>query len=180
MGLNLDNLGLNNVRNLMLNEFENDIHEGKVYISSRLKEGSKDVYINLMREAIQRGDDGSLAKAILEKNCLNIKEPRRSQRGIIIVRVPYNAHEILAEGEFNRFYIRALCRKAILEDNELEAYRAKEVRNPRPESEALIGNTMEPQPLLDDLRTNIGEEPSLKMPGGPNSGISIRIKKGIR
>ena len=27
--------------------------------------------------------------------------------------MPSNAHEILAEGEFNRFYIRALCLRAV-------------------------------------------------------------------
>jgi len=40
-----------------------------------------------------------------------------------------NAHEMLAEGEFNRFYIRALCARAI-EDGlpEVTVYRAKRSR----------------------------------------------------
>jgi hypothetical protein len=46
---------------------------------------------------------------------------------------------MLAEGEFNRFYIRALCVRAI-EDGlpEVIVYRAKEVQSARPESARMI------------------------------------------
>ena len=47
--------------------------------------------------------------------------------------------------------------------------------NPRPESEAKIGKTIAPQSLLDDLRKNIGVEPALGLPPGPNSGLSVKL-----
>lgn len=48
------------------------------------------------------------------------------------------------------------------------------VRNPRPESEAMVGSRLPAQALLDDLRTSQGVEPALGLPPGPNSGITVR------
>jgi len=83
----------------------------------------------------------------------------------------------LAESEFNRYYIRALARRAI-EDGipELVIYRAKPVSNPRPESEARIETSLLPEDLLEDLRSHPGDEPPvLGVPSGPNSGLSVRL-----
>jgi len=84
---------------------------------------------------------------------------------------------VLAESEFNRYYIRALARRAIEDGiSELVIYRAKPVTNPRPESEARIETSLPPQDLLDDLRSHLGDErPSLGVPSGPNSGLSVRL-----
>jgi hypothetical protein len=82
----------------------------------------------------------------------------------------------MAEGEFNRFYVRGLCRRALAEGIErLEVYRAKEVSEPRPESWNKIGNLMDPQAVLIDVRVSIGVETALGMPQGPNSGLTLRI-----
>jgi hypothetical protein len=44
--------------------------------------------------------------------------------------VPVTAADTLAEGEFNRFYLRGLCRRASAANMaEIEVYRAKEVAN---------------------------------------------------
>ena len=84
----------------------------------------------------------------------------------------------MAEGEFNRFYARGLCRRTKAEsDSELKVHRAKEVENPRPQLEALIGSTMDPDKLLVDLRQSIGVELALGLLPGPNSGLSVKIIK---
>ena len=83
----------------------------------------------------------------------------------------------MAESEFNRYYIRGLARRAI-EDGvqELVVYRAKPVSNPRPESEARVETTISAQELLEDLRSHPGDErPTLGVPSGPNSGLSVRL-----
>ena len=109
-------------------------------------------------------------------NRLNTIEPRHTKKGIISSRIPSNANEILAEGEFNRFYIRALCRRVIAEKiNELEVFRAKQVSSPRLESESKIGMKIDPNKLLKDLRENIGIDTVLGLPAGPNSGLSVKI-----
>jgi hypothetical protein len=84
---------------------------------------------------------------------------------------------MLAESEFNRYYIRALARRAIEEGiPELVIYRAKPARNPRPESEARVETTLPAEDLLADLRAHPGDEsPTLGVPSGPNSGLSVRL-----
>jgi hypothetical protein len=58
----------------------------------------------------------------------------------------------------------------------LIVYRAKPVRNPRPESEAMIESTLAADDLLTDLRSHTGDEmPTLGVPSGPNSGLSVRL-----
>ncbi len=92
------------------------------------------------------------------------------------VRVPITAPDTLAEGEFNRFFVRGLCVKAI-EDGipEVEVYRGKQVNQPRPQSEAMIGKRISAKRLLDDLRVSQGVEPALGLPPGPNSGLTVRL-----
>ncbi len=82
----------------------------------------------------------------------------------------------MAEGEFNRFYVRGLCRRAI-EDGiqQLIIYRAKAVMTPRPGSEEKIGTSVDSAAILADLRTTIGVEPALGMPPGPNSGLTLKL-----
>ena len=60
--------------------------------------------------------------------------------------------------------------------SELVIYRAKPVSNPRPESEARVETSLSPEELLDDLRSHPGDEPpTLGVPSGPNSGLSVRL-----
>jgi hypothetical protein len=95
-----------------------------------------------------------------------------------IVRVPYNAAEVLAESEFNRYYVRGLCRRATVNGiPRLEVYRAKYVVEARPESQAKIGLLVDPEVVLIDVRSSTGVETALGIPPGPGSGISIRIPK---
>jgi len=164
-------------RGLMLEEMDYDIANNQLHISPFLSgQGQRD-YPNLLREAIQSGDDETLAKDLRAHRRINRTLPRRKpEGGYMVAAAPVNAARILAESEFNRFYIRALARRAI-EDGikELVVYRAKQVRNPRPESEALIETTLSPEALLGDLRAHPDQPPSLGVPSGPNSGLSVRL-----
>jgi hypothetical protein len=99
---------------------------------------------------------------------------RKPKGGFTIVKVPVTAPAMLAEGEFNRFYARGLCLKAIKNGiSDVVVYRGKQVQQPLPESEAMIGKKINAKALLDDLRKSQGVEPSLGIPPGPNSGITI-------
>lgn len=163
------------VRSNMENEVNYDVEQDKLYISPRLKDNYDDIYLKMLFDAIREGNVESFAYAIEDNDCLNELEPSsRTKTGF--KKVPYNAHEVLAEGEFNRFYIRGLCKKAIAEELVLEIYRAKEVKNPRSDSEDLIDNEIDPTDLLNDLRESIGVDTVLGLPPGPGSGLSVRIK----
>ncbi len=178
MALYFENLD-ERTRQLMLDEVEYDISHNQLHISPFLSgQGQRD-YVNLLREAIQSGTDEALAQSLREHRRILRTLPRRNPKsgGYSITATPENAAQVLAESEFNRYYIRALARRAI-EDGipELVIYRAKPVSNPRPESESRIETSLSPEELLEDLRAHPGDEPpSLGVPAGPNSGLSVRL-----
>ena len=177
MALYFENLD-NRTRQLMLTEMEYDVANNQLHISPFLSgQGQRD-YANLLREAIESGNDETLAQNLRTHRRLIKTLPRRKPKGgYAIAATPENAAEVLSESEFNRYYIRALARRAIEDGiSELVIYRAKQVNSPRPESEALVETTISPQDLLADLRSHPGDEPpSLGVPSGPNSGLSVRL-----
>lgn len=82
---------------------------------------------------------------------------------------------MLAEGEFNRFYIRALCWITLLTGKKLKIYRAKFSQTPRIDSQRMIGSFIDAEQLLLDLRKNPGTDTALGLPPGPNSGLSVEL-----
>ena len=166
-------------RQLMLAEMDYDIAHNQLHISPLLSgQGQRD-YASLLREAIQSGNDESLAEKLRTHRRISKTLPRRKPKGsgYLVAATPENAADVLAESEFNRYYIRALARRAIEEGiRELVVYRAKPVRTPRPQSEALVETALPAEDLLEDLRSHPGDEaPSLGVPSGPNSGLSVRL-----
>jgi hypothetical protein len=176
MALKLENLDAR-TRRYMLDELEYDVARGTVYTSPRLSERGRGEWESLLRAAIQDGDDVSLAVSLRSQGRMRSTEQRRKPKGgFATARVPATAPETLAEGEFNRFYARGLCGRALENGvNELLVYRAKQVRVPRSESQAMIGTTIDAAALLEDLRAHPGIDPALGLPPGPNSGLSVRL-----
>ena len=175
MGLTLDNL--EEARRFMLEEIALDINEHTLYISTRLTATGKGAFPDLLRQAADQFNDDWLADQ-LNHGLLNATlEARKPKGGYYTKRMPIDAHETLAEGEFNRFYARGLCRYAI-EHNipALEIYRAKAVMTPRSASEAKRGQMISAEALLRDLRTSQGMDTALGLPPGPNSGLSVRLR----
>lgn len=176
MSLKLENLD-DRTRSLMMKEIELDTGVGKVYISPRLNDRGQREYLELLREASAFKNDLWLADQLRGKSLLSSHEQRRKPKGgYTVAQIPVTAADTLAEGEINRYYIRALCVRAI-EDGVtgLEVYRAKQVMNARSASQMLIGQSVDPKKLLEDLRNHIGIDTALGLPAGPNSGLSVRI-----
>ncbi len=164
------------VRGFMVRELERDQGNGKLYISPRLTSGGAQAWPQILREAMEGREDEWLASTLRERGYMKAEEQRaKAKGGFTTAKVPHTAPDTLAEGEFNRFYARGLCAH-VLESGgtEVEVYRGKEVSNPRPESEAMIGRQLPAQQLLEDLRNSPGVEPALGLPPGPNSGLTIR------
>jgi hypothetical protein len=176
VALNYANLD-EETRNLALAEMEADVRQGTFYHSPRLSQTGQQHYEGLLREALENHNDGWLASQLRQLGCLSSHESRRTPRGgTTIAKVPINAADMLAEGEFNRYYCRGLCQRALeVGIEEVEVYRAKAVTTPRPESQRLIGRRLSARSLLNDLRTSQGVEPALGVPPGPNSGLSVRL-----
>ena len=164
-------------RELMLSEIDLDVEAGTLYYGSYLSEQGRTDYAELLRLAATSGDVSSLEAALRADGRMALTTQRRKPKGgFSTVKVPITAPATLAEGEFNRFYMRALCCRAI-EDGitGLIVYRAKPVQTPRPESEAMISTSVAPDALLEDLRTSTGVDTALGLPRGPNSGLSARL-----
>lgn len=176
MGLAYENLD-ERTRIFMLEEIEMDIANGSVYVSNYLNEAGAAAWFDLLKEAAKNGTDDQLAAAIRDGQYLKIEVQRKKPSGgFTMARVPYTAHETMGEGEFGRYYVRGLCRRAIDEEiAELVVYRAKPVAQPRLGSEEKIGTRVAPLDILEDLRTTPGVEPLLGLPPGPNSGLTLRL-----
>ncbi len=176
MGLTYENLD-EATRAQMLEELRHDVERSGVYLSGRLTDNGKNEWVELLREAATSGTDDSLATRLRERGFVRQEEQRKKPSGgSTTAKVPHTAPDTLAEGEFNRLYARALCRRAIAEGCGLEVYRGKEAKNPRSESEAKIGTAVDPEALLADLRKSVGVEPALGLPSGPNSGLTVRLR----
>lgn len=172
MSFNFENLN-SEIRELMLQEVNSDIGSNKLYYSKQFSEHGKTIYPDLLKAAVTKGDDVSLTDSL--NNCFLQSTSRRTKNGITVVKVKKDAPASFSEGEFNRFYIRALSIYAIHHKKRLVIYRAKSVAIARPESESKIGSLIDPNKLLSDLRDNIGVDTALGVPGGVNSGLSVRL-----
>jgi len=176
MGLNYRNLD-ERTRNLMLAEIERDIAASTLFLSDNLNPQGRIDYPKLIRKAGISGSDVTLAADISSR--LNPCEKPRQLKSGKLSKPPVmrsNAHEMLAEGEFNRFYIRAICLRAIEDGiSEVVVYRAKSVQHARAESERKIGQRIPAEPLLRDLREHPGVDTALGLPPGPNSGLSVQL-----
>ncbi len=177
MGLRYLNLDAD-VRRYMLEEIDMAVRDGSIYISPWLSDQGKTDWPKLLREAAEKGTDSSLASELRRNGRINRIAQRKKPKGagLITYNVPVTAADTMAEGEFNRFYVRGLCRAAIDKKiAELEVYRAKEVETPRIASEEKIGTLVDPNAILDDLRKSPGVEPALGLPPGPNSGLTLKF-----
>jgi hypothetical protein len=178
MPLNYVNLD-ERTRALMRDEIAVDIAARTLYTSPRLSTRGAHEWPDLLRHAAATGNDETLAEHLNSDGRLNqLEERRKPTGGVTMVKVPVTAAATLAEGEFNRFYIRALCQRAIEQSvPRLIVYRAKDATSPRRESEEKVGTEIDPQQLLADLRANPGVDTALGLPAGPNSGLSVRLPK---
>ena len=167
-------------RTLMQEEIQLDISLGKLYQGKRLTTYGLQDWPGAFLSAAQVGIDDSLAVWLQQVGRLETQEPY-TRNGVTRMRtVPATAAQTFAEGEFNRFYIRAICRKAIQAGCKIQAYRARYSENPRAESIAIEGRLYDPSAVLADLRENTsvdGINTALGLPSGPNSGMSVRLAR---
>lgn len=163
-------------RAFMRQEVARDVAASVLYTSPRLSTTGAASYENLLLDAVDNGDTLTFIAELSRPGVLNDTETANRNGKQHTKKVPVNAAQTLAEGEFNRFYARGLCARAITEEApSVRIYRAKAVTSPRSESLQLIGQLLDPAQLLTDLRANIGMDVALRLPPGPNSGLSIEL-----
>lgn len=168
-------------RRLMVAELDRDqAGKGLYHLSPRLTERGRADWSLLLRLALGERDSAWLTSELQRHGRLGETEARPGPDGSLsVARVPTTAAMTIAEGEFNRYYVRAVCRRALEAGHRaVEVYRAKPVVDPRPTSEALIGRLMNARTILTELRWHASDVvPPSGVPGGPNSGISVRLPR---
>ena len=174
MGLHLEDLD-DVTRQLMVSEIDADGEGGGFYLSNHLSGEGQETWPRLLREAAAEGNDDSLAQTLRNNRSFKTHYERRKPKGgYTTAAVPVTAPDTLAQSQFNMYYMRALALRAKSEGRTLTIYRARESNNPRPESEAMIGQQLNPDTVLEVLRRTKGVEPDINIPM-PNSGLSLRL-----
>lgn len=162
------------LRDLMVAEIQAAAAEGTLYSSKRFTDAGRARWSELLVEAARGHDEHWLAYQLELIGAMKGSETgAKPSGGYTIAHVPNTAEETLADGEFNRYYMCAVCRRAITVGVQVTVYRAKRGGTTRPESEALIGSTYDPSALVQELRTTPGHELTK-----PNSGLSIHLASG--
>jgi hypothetical protein len=162
-------------RRYAIAELDNDLESGDFHASDRLRPTAIADYQRLLREALRYYDDRWLEERA--SDLLVDVEPRRTRSGgQTAVKVPEMAARMLTEGDFNRYYMRGLSRRAIDEGRQVvEVYRARLSLEPRPESAQLEGNRLPANDVLEYLRGQRATDAGVTPLGRPNSGLSVRL-----
>jgi hypothetical protein len=83
---------------------------------------------------------------------------------------------MLAEGDFNRYYMRGVALRAMEEGRDVvEVYRARLSLEPRQESAKLEGHRLPAREVLNYLRGEPSANPDVTALGRTNSGLSVRL-----
>jgi hypothetical protein len=171
---NFENLD-ETTRAAMLKSIDEAERSGNIYYSTRFNEAGAGQWLQLLRQAAREQSEHWLAYQ-LEANGLmkDFEGVNKPTGGYTIKHVPHTAAETMAEGQFNRFYILGLCKRARAEGiPHLVVYRARESADPRLESQSLVDTRLS----VDEIESQLKEtKASFRSPlVQPNSGLSVRL-----
>ncbi len=127
-------------RAFMLEAIEDADRIGNIYYSTRFNDAGRREWLWLLKQAAREHDEQWLADQVESNHLMRELEGGRTPQGAYSVKhIPRtSAAQTLAEGQFNRFYMLGLCRRARAEEiTHLEVYRARETWSPRPDSGSL-------------------------------------------
>lgn len=162
-------------RKLMTEEVAIAVANNEIYFSARFNAIGSGSWVAWLTEASQSHDEHWLAYQIEASGGMKDFEGRaKPTGGYTVSHVPNTAAETMAEGQFNRFYIAAVCRRALEAcQSHVTIYRACHRGEPRPESRALEGTTTDAQTLLKQVRSKQASFGCAMLK--PNSGLSVQL-----
>jgi len=161
-------------RRYALAELDADIANGAFHASERLRPTAVAEYQRLLRDAIRYYDDLWLEQKSQEL-LVDFEVRQTPKGGETTAKIPQMAPRMLAEGDFNRYYMRGVALRAIQEGKDVEVYRARLSLEPRADSAELEGHHVEARELLDQLRGVTAFDPAAPRLGRVNSGLSVRL-----
>ena len=162
-------------RRFAIAELDSDIATGAYHSSERIRPTAIAEYQRYLHEALRYYDD-----RWLEDHASDLMvdfEPRHIRSGgQTAVKLPEMASRMLAEGDFNRYYMRGVALRAVEEGRQVvEVYRARLSMEPRAESAQLEGHRLPAEEVLEYLRGEQVADPAVSALGRPNSGLSVRL-----
>lgn len=162
-------------RKLMMEEIARATDNDQIYISTRFNAIGSGKWVAWLTDAAESHDEHWLAYQIEVSGGMTEFEGRaKPSGGYSVAHVPHTAAETIAEGQFNRFYIAGVCRRAIeAGQSHVTIYRARHRGEPRPESTALEGTMTDAQALLEKVRNNQASFGCAMLK--PNSGLSVQL-----
>jgi hypothetical protein len=176
VGLHYDNLD-RETRAFMVSE----IRAGGLYRGPRLNGVGVRRWPLLLEEAARWHNDDWLGRQLTEQGLIGDSElnlPWSGRRILESIKVKISA-TLLAEEEFNRFYLRGLCVRAIQSGiPSLEIYCGKDAAQPTQEFEERIGASINAEALLRALRCKkfVSLEQSVfGISANTSSGLTARL-----
>ena len=166
-------------RGFMLREFEAEL-AGNPYISDGLSPEGRGAFPGLMRDAIRRGNEESLATALAQPRYWHPAETYRTKTGRIAERRVNVQHaaERLALTEFNTWYVRGLGRRLMDEGvTHCQAYRGAEPKWALAECAQHEGQVFPVEDIYRGHRARYWPVPNpaaMSMPFGPSCHHTIR------
>lgn len=171
---NFENLD-EKTREFMLEAISEAEASGTIYFSTRFNDAGYKQWLSLLSEAAKKHDEHWLAYQLETQRLMKGFEGSTTPSGDYTIKhVPDITAETMAEGQFNRFYILELCKRAGAEGvTNLEIYQAKQSSAPRRESENLIGSRISIDYIEAQLIKTADSFKSQLVK--PNSGVSAKL-----
>jgi hypothetical protein len=162
-------------RRFAIGELDDDLKSGAFHASERLRPTAIADYQHLLRESLRYYDDLWLEQRASDL-LVDFETRQTRSGGQTTAKIPEMASRMLAEGDFNRYYMRGVALRAIEEGRQVvEVYRARLSLEPRPDSAEAEGQRVQAKDVLDYLRGTTNVAPSDVRLGRPNSGLSVRL-----
>ncbi|NUO61938.1 MAG: hypothetical protein HOQ11_01815 [Gemmatimonadaceae bacterium] len=162
-------------RRYALAELDHDISHGDFHASERLRPTAIAEYERLLRDAIRYYDDLWLEERV-DNLLIDFEHRRTRSGGTTTAKVPDMAARMLAEHDFNIYYMRGVARRAIEEGRQVvEVYRARLSLEPRRASAELEGRRIPAGEVISMLRSHPGDNIPMPLLGRQNSGLSVRL-----
>jgi hypothetical protein len=162
-------------RRYALAELDHDLANDAFHASDRLRPTAVAEYQRMLHDALRYYDDLWLDEHAADL-LVDFETRRTKSGGVTTAKLPHLASRMLAEHDFNHYYMRGVARRAIEEGRQVvEVYRARLSLEPRPESAELEGTRLTASEVLGQLR-GLPQEDGVRVPlGRMNSGLSVRL-----
>jgi len=170
-------------RAFMLTEFEAEEASGYPYRGKVLSAAGRAAFAALMRAAITKGDEGTLAASLSQVAFWNLTE-EYVRNGVIRERAVNiaQAAERLALTEFNTWYVRGFAKRLLTEgEQHCQAYRGAAPKWEPADCSAHEGQVFPTKEIYDGHRAKYWPEPgnpnATSIPFGPGCHHTIRRGK---